>query len=474
MAVLKSWSWLVSNSLLALIMVLGAHSAAKAQAPAFTSAERADFQVGIASSFTITTTGTPAATVTLAGNLPPGIAFSNIGDGTATLSGTAAPGTQGGGSVALTATNSAGTATQSLLVYVSKAAEVVSPDYATFVVGAEASFTINSDGEPAGLVTLNGTLPPGLVLSDIGPSRTLSGTPTAAGSYALEVAASNALGGDVQILTVTVLTQTPTAADRNYSGMYYNPASSGYAVNLTHQGNVLVAAWYTYAESGRPIWFTAATVRQADGSFEGSYTVNTGVPFNMINNATATLSNTPAGTISLRFAPDGKLDFRFTADGYAFPQRRTLSKLIFDAAPPVCRFTDGSRQTASNYTDLWWQPIESGWGLSVEHQGNLIYVAWYTYAADGKPLWMVALLSLQQDGSYAGPINRAVSGQWYVYDVNGPTTSYPLPEIGNARMRFTDGEHASFSYTIGNIIQTKLVQRIVFATPVQVCSAAAR
>jgi hypothetical protein len=454
-----------------LALLVGGQAAA--QAPVFTSATRADYQVGIPGTFTVATSSATTAAITIQGPLPAGLYFYDAGNGTATINGNPQRGTQGGIVVVLTAVNGDGSTTQNLLVYVSKAAEVVSNDYATFVAGSESTFSVYSDADPVGTVTVTGSVPAGLTLQDIGFGRViLSGTPTAGsiGVYTFNVVATNSLGSDTQTLTVTVLSATPTTSDRNYSGMYYNPASSGYAVNLTHQGNVLVAAWYTFAQSGRPIWFTAATTRQPDGSFAGDYTVYTGLPFNEINNAPATLTSASAGTVSLSFAPDGKLDFRFVANEFAGSQQRTLTKLQFDAAAPSCHFTNLSRNTASNYTDLWWQPLESGWGLTIEHQGNRIYVAWYTYAADGQPVWMTALLSLQSDGSYAGAINRPNNGIWYVYDVNGPVTSFPLPEIGSATLRFSDGEHGSFSYVIGAVNQTKPIERIVFASPVQVCS----
>jgi hypothetical protein len=457
------------------LLVVGAGQAS-AQAPAFTSAASVQFQIGVPKNFLITTTGSPAAVITRQGNIPPGVTFTDHGNGTATLGGIAENGTQGGASITLTATNTLGTATQSLAISVVKAAAVVSPNYATFVVGSEGSFMIYSDAEPYGTVSVSGTLPPGLSLSaDNGFGMiSLRGTPSplSARTYPLTVVATNALGTDTQTLTVTVLPAIPDETVRNYSGMYYNTRSSGYAVNITHQGNVLVAAWYTFDRQERPVWFTAVTLRQGDGSFKGGYTIYTGTPFDLINNAPSALTNAAAGSVEMRFAPDGKLDFRFTPLDVDFPyeQRRTLTKLTFAAVPPVCRFTSLSRNAASNYTDLWYLRSESGWGMSIEHQGDLIYVAWYTYAADGQPMWLTSLLSLQPDGSYTGAINRPNAGGFYVYDFNGPVTTFPLPEVGTATLRFTDGEHGSFSYVVGSVNQTKQIERIVFASPAQVCS----
>src|SRR4029453_18155440 len=65
------------------------------QAPAITSASAATFSLGAAGSFTVTTTGGPAPTLTASGTLPAGVTFVDHGDGTATLGGTPAAGTGG-------------------------------------------------------------------------------------------------------------------------------------------------------------------------------------------------------------------------------------------------------------------------------------------------------------------------------------------------------------------------------------------
>ena len=63
------------------------------QAPAITSAASATFTVGTAGTFSVTTTGSPAATLTETGALPSGVTFTSNGNGTATLAGTPAAGT---------------------------------------------------------------------------------------------------------------------------------------------------------------------------------------------------------------------------------------------------------------------------------------------------------------------------------------------------------------------------------------------
>ena len=55
------------------------------------------------------TTGNPAATITESGALPSGVTFTDNGNGTATLAGTPAAGTNGSYPITITAANGVGT-----------------------------------------------------------------------------------------------------------------------------------------------------------------------------------------------------------------------------------------------------------------------------------------------------------------------------------------------------------------------------
>lgn len=77
------------------------------QAPAITSANTVVFTIGVSGSFTVTTTGYPVPSISIfSGSLPSGIGFIDNGNGTATLSGTPAPGTAGTWILVFNATNS--------------------------------------------------------------------------------------------------------------------------------------------------------------------------------------------------------------------------------------------------------------------------------------------------------------------------------------------------------------------------------
>jgi subtilisin-like proprotein convertase family protein len=177
------------------------------QAPAITSANNVTFIFGAADSFTVTTTGKPTPSINRTGALPSGITFTDNGDGTGTLSGTATA----SGTFPITFTASNGVlpnAVQSFTLTVNKAPTITSANSTTFTVGTLGSFTVTTTGKPTPSINEAGALPLGVGFIDNGDgTATLSGTPDPGteGTYNLSFTASNGLAPDAnQSFTLTV------------------------------------------------------------------------------------------------------------------------------------------------------------------------------------------------------------------------------------------------------------------------------
>ncbi len=63
--------------------------------------------------------------------------------------------------------------------------------------------------------------------------------------------------------------------------------------------------------------------------------------------------------------------------------------VAIDSAKSVTATFSASTPGASNYTALWWNAAESGWGINLNHQGNIVFGTLFTYDAIGAPLWLV-------------------------------------------------------------------------------------
>jgi hypothetical protein len=170
------------------------------QAPAITSAATATFAEGTPHSFTVTTTGFPAPQIQHTGSLPGGLTLVDNGNGTATLSGTAADGSANTYNLTVSASNGVGTAASQPFVL------TVEPDCPATITftplpGALAGGTAGMAYGPVNFTAspnLNytfavtaGALPAGLTLSSAG---SLAGTPTTTGAFGFTITATSPAG----------------------------------------------------------------------------------------------------------------------------------------------------------------------------------------------------------------------------------------------------------------------------------------
>ncbi|MCB1588151.1 MAG: hypothetical protein KDI56_04560, partial [Xanthomonadales bacterium] len=174
----------------------------------------------------------------------------------------------------------------------------------------------------------------------------------------------------------------------NYSYTWWNPEQAGWGLNLQHQGALLYGTWYTYADDGQVMFLTVEALPAEDGSFTGPVFRVAGTPFQLIDGSPAFTAVTEVGSARLSFSGNDALSFDYSVNGVT--QSRQLQRFVFDAAPPVCVNTLESRAGADNYSDLWWNPTEAGWGLTLAHQGDVIFLLWYTYGEGGRDQWISA------------------------------------------------------------------------------------
>jgi large repetitive protein len=181
------------------------------QAPAINSRASTTFTAGDSGTFTVTTRGFPAPSLTETGPLPAGVTFTDNGDGTATISGIPASG--GSYPILLTAASTAGTVSQWLTVAVDQPAVITSAPGITTTAGtAMTPFTVTTAGFPVPSLTKTGALPSGVTFDDNGNgTATISGVPkaTQGGTYVVTITARNGQGTVTQTFTV-ILNEAPT------------------------------------------------------------------------------------------------------------------------------------------------------------------------------------------------------------------------------------------------------------------------
>jgi|SRR6185437_7070843 hypothetical protein len=152
-------------------------------------------------------------------------------------------------------------------------------------------------------------------------------------------------------------------------------------------------------------------------------------------------------------------------------------------------FTSTLAQSATpSYQGLWWNPGQSGWGMNIVHQGDILFATWFTYDKDGSGMWLV-MPSAQLDPSYGMGDTYGMYGMYggggssmptysgTVYRTTGPAfdvatfdmTKVQATAVGTAQFQFFDANDGSFTYNVGTSSGTLSITRQVFG-PMPACS----
>jgi hypothetical protein len=282
---------------------------------------------------------------------------------------------------------------------------------------------------------------------------TLSFAPAAAGAYTDVVTFTSNGVGSPQSFTVSG-TGVAGNAPGPLSGLWYNANESGWGIGFTQRRNIIFAAWFTYDSSGNPKWYVASNCtlpsgnNAASGTCSGSlYEVSGptffGTPFNP-----ALVHVAAVGSLTVDFQNANAATMSYTVNG----QSRTVA---------IVRqiLQTGSTPPPVNYTDLWWNPNESGWGLVVSHQYGVMFLAWFVYDDNGKPVWYVVPDCVVTGSNCTGT----------VYGTTGPPlgpsfdpTLVHVTAGGTVTLNFSDANNGILTLTVNGVSGSKSITRELF------------
>ena len=386
--------WLPLNS--------GSTTITESVAPSIVSGASANSIVGAPLNFTVSTTGEPTPALTETGALPGGITFTDNGDGTATIAGTATTGTGGSYPITIKATSSAGSSTQSFTLTNAEAPSITSPNTATFVVGSAGSYAVTTTGYPAATVTETGALPSGLTFTaKPDGTATIAGTPASGtnGTYPVVIKATNASGSTATLnLSITV------------------QAASGPTITSG------AAAYFTVGQAGA---FAVTATGAPTPSITETGALPAGLTLTDEGNGTALLQGTPTGT-------GGTTNLTMAATNTSGTTTQQFS-LIVDAAPA---FTNAATSTFATGSAGSFAVTTSGYPTStITESGALPSGLTFTNKGDGT-------------GTIAGTPAAATGGAYSVTltAANGiSTVNKPLAITVNQAPAITSKSSASGS-----------------------------
>jgi len=265
----------------------------------------------------------------------------------------------------------------------------------------------------------------------------------------------------------------------NYQGLWWSSpagAEAGWGINFAHQGDSVFASWFTYDLMGKGVWLVMTAAKTGTAAYSGTLFQLTGPPFDAVpfpalgSPGGATGAAVGAGTLT--FIDLNSATFAYTVNGIA--QTKQIVREAFGTLPTCVFGAQPNLALATNYQDLWWAVpggSESGWGINLTHQDDTIFASWFTFDRDRSPMWLVVSAPKTAPRTYSGTL----------FQLTGPPfNAVPFPplgspggangtSVGTATFTFSDGNSASFAYTVKGTPQTKAITREVFQPPGTVC-----
>ncbi len=119
-----------------------------------------------------------------------------------------------------------------------------------------------------------------------------------------------------------------------------------------------------------------------------------------------------------------------------------------------------------DYSDLWGNSDESGWGLNLSRQADAMFGTLFVYGEGEQARWYSATFTYQ----YTGADNVVVWGG-DLYQTSGSPQGTPwnpallkYRQVGTITLEFGDDAHALMRYTVDNKVIVKQISRLTFAT----------
>jgi hypothetical protein len=240
-------------------------------------------------------------------------------------------------------------------------------------------------------------------------------------------------------------------------------AEDGTGFTISHQGDVIFLAWYTYDLNGRAWWLsmTATKTSSDPETYSGQLVGAVGPPFSSVPFDPTKVLLTTYGSGTLTFIDLNNAKFSYIVNSIV--GTKTISRTVFGPLPNCTYGPAPDFLHATNYQDVWWVPngAEGGWGLMLSQQGNIIFAAWFTYDTDGKPMWLSVTAFNTGPGVYSGTLIRTTGPPFGTYDASMITRT----SVGSATFAFANGLAGTFSYSVNGVQQTKQIGRYLFAPP---------
>ena len=142
----------------------------------------------------------------------------------------------------------------------------------------------------------------------------------------------------------------------------------------------------------------------------------------------------------------------------------TINRVLCAALTALALIVPIGPALAADYTDIWFTPAESGWGVNLVQSNAFIYATFFIYGVDGKPTWLTATLSYNGSTAYSGAV-YSYMGTYYASAWDPSKFNEQLVGTASFQPSTTNGSQGTLAYTVVGVPPvTKLIQRQTLTT----------
>ncbi|HXF77524.1 MAG TPA: S53 family peptidase [Usitatibacter sp.] len=126
-------------------------------------------------------------------------------------------------------------------------------------------------------------------------------------------------------------------AARNYTDLWWaSPAGSeaGWGINLTHEGNIVFASWFTYDTNHKPMWLVVTAQLNLASAYAGPLYRTTGPPLGATFDPSSVVA-TQVGSATFNFSDGNHAVFSYTVNGVT--QSKAITRELFGATATTCQ-----------------------------------------------------------------------------------------------------------------------------------------
>jgi hypothetical protein len=204
---------------------------------------------------------------------------------------------------------------------------------------------------------------------------------------------------------------------------------------------------------------TMNTVGSLSGACRYSGTV---VPYGQLVDVSGTFNCDDS-----RSGPFKLSELDLARNGFTSRMTGNLLTAPFQGRFAATRTTSGTVRGDGWRTDLWWIPTESGWGVNVIEEGDVLFTTFFIYDASGRSKWYSTSLvysgnspNLDGSGRYTGTLYES-TGPWFGAATFDPA-AVSYRSVGSATLEVIGNRTGWLDFTVNGVSGRKVLDRYTF------------